>query len=119
MATTERVKVPDMQVVYEKHDQYDEHAGPYGSERIGVRIGDRVIWLGAITYPWGNTAIQEEYENAKRLAKQLASISNLVEALEKIANDFVPENESQLQIALDEMRSCAEEALAAARGEQR
>lgn len=34
------------QVVYERQDLFDMTHGPYGYERVGFRIGDRVTWMG-------------------------------------------------------------------------
>lgn len=36
----------DAQVIYERQDAFDLTHGPYGYERVGFRIGDRVFWVG-------------------------------------------------------------------------
>lgn len=64
MGTTMTV---DAQVVYEQHDEYDHHAGPWGYIRVGVRFGDRVIWLGMT----GSGMTQSEYDKAEALAKEI------------------------------------------------
>lgn len=33
-------------VVYERNDGFDMQAGPYGYERVGFSIGDRIFWTG-------------------------------------------------------------------------
>lgn len=33
-------------VVYERNDAFDMQGGPYGYERVGFQIGDRVFWTG-------------------------------------------------------------------------
>lgn len=57
----------DAQVVYEQHDEYERHAGPWGYIRVGVRFGDRVIWLGTT----GSGMTQSEYDKAETLAKEI------------------------------------------------
>ena len=36
----------DAQVVHERHEGFDPQSGPWGSNRVGFRIGDRVFWTG-------------------------------------------------------------------------
>ena len=61
-------------VVYEKEEKYDLHVGPYGYERVGVLIEDRVIWLSCTGY--GSITTANEYEKWEGIAK------NIVEGLE-------------------------------------
>ncbi len=44
----DKQQLPDMQVVYEQHEHMAECGGPYGIEKAGVRIDDKVFWLGAL-----------------------------------------------------------------------
>ena len=41
----------DTQVVYERQPGGDLQYGPVEFVRVGVRFGDRVIWLGAANFP--------------------------------------------------------------------
>ncbi len=57
----------DAQVVYEQHDDYERHAGPWGFMKVGVRFADRVIWLGVC----GSGMGQADYDKAERLAREI------------------------------------------------
>lgn len=36
----------EAQVVFERFDGFDPRNGPYGWEKVGFRINDRVFWVG-------------------------------------------------------------------------
>ena len=57
----------EAQVVYESQDAYDINHGPHGYIRVGVRFGDRVIWLGTTGSYMGHA----EYDKAEALAKEI------------------------------------------------
>lgn len=57
----------DAQVVYEKQDAYDMQHGPHGYVRVGVRFGERVIWLGTTGSYMGHA----DYDQAEGLAKEI------------------------------------------------
>ena len=37
---------PTARIVRERHESFDMYAGPFGYERVGFAIGDRVFWTG-------------------------------------------------------------------------
>jgi hypothetical protein len=55
-------------VVYERQEAYDMKHGPWGYERVGVCIGDRVFWTGCS----GSEMPVGTYDDDKRLAQQIA-----------------------------------------------
>lgn len=61
------------QVVYERDDMFDMQSGPYGYRRVGLRLEDRVIWLGL--YCDANT--YQDFLKWENIAKEI------VAALEK------------------------------------
>jgi hypothetical protein len=63
------------QVVYERQDAYDMHAGPYGYERVGFRIEDRIFWVGCA----GSGLPGDTYEADKKLCADLVSRWNVLE----------------------------------------
>lgn len=55
------------EVVYERQDAFDMSAGPYGYERVGFKIGNRVWWVGIC----GSGLPGKEYEADRELATQI------------------------------------------------
>ena len=54
-------------VVYDRQDSFDLHSGPYGYERVGFAIGDRVFWTGCA----GSGMPGTSYEADKQLARDI------------------------------------------------
>jgi hypothetical protein len=52
-------------MVYERQDGFDMQSGPYGFERVGFAIGDRVFWTGCA----GSGMPGGTYEADKALAE--------------------------------------------------
>lgn len=61
-------------VVYEKDQSFDMHTGPYGYERVGVLIEDRVIWLSCNGY--GSPTSVDEYRKWEEISKKIATALN-------------------------------------------
>jgi len=62
-------------VVFERNDAFDMQSGPYGYERVGFAIGDRVFWTGCA----GSGMPGGTYEADKALAKQIVERWNASE----------------------------------------
>lgn len=60
-------------VVYERQDAFDMRSGPYGYERVGFCIGDRVFWVGCAGSGLGNG---DQYEGDKMLAEKIVRCWN-------------------------------------------
>lgn len=73
----------DWQVVYETDTAYCMQTGPHGYDRVGVRFGSRVVWLGCT----GSGLPQTPYEEAKALAEQIVAAGRTLAA-------FGPVNEN-------------------------
>jgi hypothetical protein len=54
-------------VVFERHDAFDMQSGPYGYERVGFAIGERVFWTGCA----GSGMPGGTYEADKALAESV------------------------------------------------
>jgi hypothetical protein len=54
-------------IVYERNDGFDMQGGPFGYERVGFAIGDRVFWTGCA----GSGMPGGTYETDKRLAETI------------------------------------------------
>ncbi|MCL6443413.1 MAG: hypothetical protein K6T83_08155 [Alicyclobacillus sp.] len=63
----------DVQVVYERSEDFDSHVGPYGHEKVGLRIEDRVIWLATEVWPSGGNweKVHAEYKKWKAIAQEI------------------------------------------------
>ena len=57
------------QVVYEQDERFDFQSGPYGYSRVGLRINDRVFWLGLFCGSGGPG--YEDFKRQEELAKEL------------------------------------------------
>ena len=59
--------------------------GPYGMERYGIKIGDRVVFIHGQDFPWqkGDREQQEWQANARLIA----AAPDMLEVLENIEND--------------------------------
>ena len=70
-------RTADAKVVYERQDAFDMESGPYGYERVGFCIGDRVFWIGSTGsgLPGG-----PPYDADKRLAELIVERWNAGEA---------------------------------------
>ncbi len=55
------------QVVYERQDGFDMHSGPFGYERVGFRIGDRVFWVGCCGSGLPGTSYDADRQLAERI----------------------------------------------------
>jgi len=64
----------DAQVVYEKEDKPGVDYGECFSKRVGVRLNDRVIWLGAYLVPGSQGEADKNYQEAEELAKYLVDL---------------------------------------------
>lgn len=60
-------------VVYERQDAFDMRSGPYGYERVGFCIGDRVFWVGCAGSGLDNG---DQYEGDKMLAEKIVRCWN-------------------------------------------
>lgn len=74
-------------VVYERQDAFDIQHGPYGFERVGFAIGNRVFWAGCA----GSGMPGTTYEADKALAEAVverwnrADVAREIEAVESDA----------------------------------
>lgn len=59
-------------VVYERNDAFDMHSGPFGYERVGFAIDDRVFWVGCA----GSGLPGGTYDADKALAEQVVARFN-------------------------------------------
>jgi len=59
-------------VVYEREDAFDMRHGPYGYQRVGFCIGDRVFWVGCC----GSGMPGSQYEQDKALAEEIVRCWN-------------------------------------------
>jgi hypothetical protein len=59
-------------VVFERNDAFDMQSGPYGYERVGFAVGDRVFWTGCA----GSGIPGGTYEADKALAAQIVERFN-------------------------------------------
>lgn len=59
----------ESKVVYERHEDFDPSCGPYGGEKVGILIEDRVIWLAVYS---GSKAEIENYQKWKGIAEKIA-----------------------------------------------
>lgn len=58
------MKKLDAQVVYEREEAGSVHLGPASHERVGVRFGARVFWLGSRYMPNGQWGEQFNLDTA-------------------------------------------------------
>lgn len=68
-------------VVYERQDAFDLHHGPYGYERVGFCIGERVFWTGCCGT--GLQASYQQYETDKALAEEIVRCWNDTKSAEE------------------------------------
>lgn len=59
----------EAKVVYERQDSFDMKSGPFGYERVGFAIGDRVFWCGCA----GSGMPGGTYDDDKALAEQIVA----------------------------------------------
>lgn len=59
-------------IVYERQDAFDMQSGPYGYERVGFAIDDRVFWVGCA----GSGLPGGTYEADKALAELIVARVN-------------------------------------------
>lgn len=57
------------EVVYERQDAFDMQSGPYGYERVGFKVGDRVFWTGCV----GSHMPGGDFAADKRLAEEIVA----------------------------------------------
>ncbi len=62
----------DARVVYERDDNFDMHAGPFGFERVGFCIGNRVFWTGLS----GSYVQTKTWDSDKALAEKIVRLWN-------------------------------------------
>lgn len=62
------IEATKAQVVFERQDGGDVERGPSCFERVGVRFGSRVIWLGSAFYPGGSG---DQYRLDTALAQEI------------------------------------------------
>lgn len=61
-------------VVYERQDAFDMQHGPYGYERVGFCIGDRVFWVGICGS--GLPSNYDQYERDKAFSDEVVRCWN-------------------------------------------
>jgi hypothetical protein len=66
-------------VVFERQDSFDMSSGPYGYEKIGFSIGDRVFWVGCC----GSGMPQSNWKSDEHLARSIVERWNAFDESDK------------------------------------
>jgi hypothetical protein len=72
------------EVVKETEGRVDLQCGPYGYEQVGVKIGERVIWLKVTSWPGHDN--DGQYEEWVKIAHLIAAAPAMYEALRDAVN---------------------------------
>lgn len=90
----------DAQVVYERQPGGDVQRGPCEFQRIGVRFGDRVVWLGAAFFPGRDNTFEKDVSLAEEIVRLCtidpdAKVSKLRASIASMMKDLAVDRERQ------------------------